>query len=89
VTLDMSAGFRGPHGLKLALGLRAPVSQPVFSSILIGLLPLGLFAAMSEIDHLAHIMTRALCFRHPAVQPKKRNPTCYAVTEVWTIRTLT
>jgi len=64
MTLDMPAGFGGPRGLKLALGFRAPVFQTVFRSILIGLLPHGLFAAKSEIDHLAHAMTRALRFRH-------------------------
>jgi len=64
MTLQMSAGFGGSRGLKLALGLRAPVSQPVFRSILIRLLPHSLFAAKSEIDHLAHAMTRALRFRH-------------------------
>jgi len=60
MTLDMPACFVGPRGLKLALGFRASVFQPVFRSTLIGLLPHSLFAAKSEIDHLAHVMTRAL-----------------------------
>jgi hypothetical protein len=54
----MSTGSCGLGGLERALGFRAPMGQSIFRSFINGLLPHSLFAAKSEIDYLAHAVTR-------------------------------
>jgi len=69
--LYLPAGFRGLHSRDRTLGSRAPMLHSIFSSIFNRLLPLGMLAAKSEIDHLAHVMTRALTACSPRVQIAK------------------
>jgi hypothetical protein len=63
--LYLPAGFRGLHLRDRTLGSRASMFRSIFSSIFNRLLPLGMLAAKSEIDHLAHVMTRALAACYP------------------------
>jgi hypothetical protein len=58
VLVETSLGFVIPRLRKRALGLQAPMHEPIGRGLLLGLAALGLLTRSAEIDEIAHVKAR-------------------------------